>query len=147
MSDSLRPHELQHTRLPCFPLSPSVCSNSCPFSQWCYLTLSSSTTSFSFCLQSFLASWSFPMNQLFTSGDQNTGASISASILPTNSHSLFLLGLAGLISLHSKRLSRVPCNATTWKLQVLYFAYIDGWTFKIIKFLLKVCWYLKAVLS
>ena len=112
-----------------------------------YPTISSSIILFSSCLPSFPSSGSYAMSQLFTSGDQNTGASISASILPTNSHSLFLLGLAGLISLHSKRLSRVPCNATTWKLQVLYFAYIDGWTFKIIKFLLKVCWYLKAVLS
>ena len=117
-----------------------------PFSQWCCLTISSSAISFTFCLQSFLASWSFPKNRLFTLGDQNTGASVSVSILPMNSHGLFLLGLAGLISLQSKRLSRVFCNATIWKLQVLYFAYIDRWTFKIIKFLFKVCWYLKSVL-
>ena len=65
MSDSLRPHGQQHTRLPCLSLSPRLCSNSCPLSRWCYLTVSSSATPFSFCLQSFPASGSFPMSQLF----------------------------------------------------------------------------------
>ena len=68
MSDSLRSHELQHTRLPSPSLSPGVCSNSCPLSWWCYLTISSSMAPFSFCLQSFPASGSFPGSQLFTSG-------------------------------------------------------------------------------
>ena len=70
MSDSLRPHELQHTRLPCPSLSARVCSNSCPLSQWCHPTILSSVSLFSYCLQSFPASRSFPMNQLFTLGHQ-----------------------------------------------------------------------------
>ena len=78
MSNSLWPHGLQHTRLLCHPLSPRVCSNSCPLSQWCYLTISSSTTPFSFCLQSFPASGSFPMCQLFASDGQSIGNSASA---------------------------------------------------------------------
>ena len=75
---------LHHTRLPCPPLSSGVCSSSCPLSQKCYLTISSSATLFSFCLQSFPASESFPMNLLFTSGGQNIGASASVSVLPMN---------------------------------------------------------------
>ena len=67
MSNSLWPHGLQHTRLPCPSLSPAVCSDSCPLSQWCYLTISSSAAPFCFCLQSFPASGSFPISQLFTS--------------------------------------------------------------------------------
>ena len=82
MSDSLRPHELQHARLPCPSLSPRVCSNSCPLSQWCHPTISSSVTPFSSCPQSFPASESFPMGQLFISGGQSIGASTSASVLP-----------------------------------------------------------------
>ena len=71
MSKSLRPYELEHTRLLCPPLSPGVCSNSCPFSQWSYLTISSSTTHFSLCLHSFPASESFPIRWLFALGGQN----------------------------------------------------------------------------
>ena len=78
MSDPLWPYILQHTRLPCLSLSPRVWSNSRPLSPWCYVTL------FSFCLQSFPASRSFPMNQLFTSVAQSTEASASASVLPVN---------------------------------------------------------------
>ena len=80
----LQPHGLQHARLPCRSLSPGVCSNSCPLSQWCYLTISSSAAPFSFCLQSFPASGSFPMSQLLASGGQRTGGSNSASVLPMN---------------------------------------------------------------
>ena len=71
MSKSWQPYELEHTRLLCPPLSPGVCSNSCPFSQWSYLTISSSTTHFSFCLHSFPASESFPIRWLFALGGQN----------------------------------------------------------------------------
>ena len=71
--------------LPCLSLSPRVFSNSCPFSQWCYLTISSSATFFSFYLQSFPASGYFPVSQLFASGGQSIGASASASLLPVNS--------------------------------------------------------------
>ena len=76
VSDSLWPHGLQHARIPCPSLSPRVCSNSCPLSSWCYLTiLSSDHPPFSFCLQSFPASGSFPVSWLFTSGGQSIGAS------------------------------------------------------------------------
>ena len=83
-SDSLMPHGLQHTRLPCPSLSPGVCSNSCLLSQWCYPTVSSSASPYFFCLQSCPASGSFPVNQLFTSGGHSTGALASASVLPMN---------------------------------------------------------------
>ena len=82
MSDSLWPQGLQHTRLPCPSPSPGVYSNSCPLSQWCHPTISSSVVLFSFCLQSFPASGSFPVSQAFTSGGQSIGASDSASGLP-----------------------------------------------------------------
>ena len=112
MSDSLQPHELQHARLPCPLLSPRICSNSCPLSQWCHPTSSSSITPFSSCPLSFPASRSFPMSftlikRLFPSGGQSIGASASASVLPMNILSWFPLGLTGLISLLSKGLSRV----------------------------------------
>ena len=79
MSDSLWPHGLQHARLPCPSLSPRVCSNSCPLSQWCYLTISSFDTFFSFCLQSCPASQSFPMSRLLALGGQTIGALASAT--------------------------------------------------------------------
>ena len=89
-------HELKHTRLPCPPLSPRVCSNSYPLSRWCHPTIASSVTPFSY-PQSFPASGSFPMNRLCISGGQSIGASASASVLPMNIQNLFPLGLAGLI--------------------------------------------------
>ena len=115
MSDSLWPHRLKHTRLLCPLLCPGVCSNSCPFSRWCYLTISSSTTLFSFCFQSFPASGSFPMSQLFASGGQSIRASASALVLPMNIQGWFPLGLTGLISLQSKGLSRVFSSTTIRK--------------------------------
>ena len=99
MSDSLWPHGLQHTRLPCPSPSPRVCPSSCSLSQWCHPTISSSATLFSFCLQSFPASGSFPVTQLFTSGGQRIGA--SASVLPVSIQGWFSLGLTGLIPLLS----------------------------------------------
>ena len=105
MSKSLWLYELEHTRLLCPPLSPGVCSNSCPFSQWSYLTISSSTTPFSFCLHSFPASGSFPMRWLFALGGQSI--EVSATILLVNIQGWFPLGLTGLISLLFKGLSRV----------------------------------------
>ena len=105
MSDSLQPHGLQHARLPCPSLSARVCSNSCPFSRWYYLTISSSAALFSFCLQFFPAPGSFPMSWLFTSGGQNIGTSASASEVPKNIQGWFPLGLTGLISLKLKGLS------------------------------------------
>ena len=112
MSDSLWPHGLQNARLPCPLLSLEVCSNSCPLSWWCHPTISSSASSFSFCLQSFPASASFPMSHLFTSDGQSIGASASASVLPMNIQGWHPLGLTGLISLLSKGLSRVFSNTT-----------------------------------
>ena len=86
MSDSLWPHGLQHTRLPCPSPSPGACSNSCPFSWWCHPTISSSVVPFSSCLQSFPASGSFPMSWFFASGGQSIG--VSASIIsPSNEYS------------------------------------------------------------
>ena len=102
LSYSLRPHELQHARLPCSSLSPGVCSNSCPLSQLCHPAISSSVVPFSSCSQPFPASGeSFPMSQLFASGGQSIGASASASVLPVNSQGWFPLGWSGVISLWS----------------------------------------------
>ena len=105
VSNSLWPHGLQHIRLSCPSLSPRDCSNSCPSSWWCHPTVSSSVARFSSYPQSFAGSGSFPVSQLFTSGDQSTGASASASVLPVNTESWFLLVLTDLISLLSKGLS------------------------------------------
>ena len=92
VSNSLRPHGLQHTRLPCPSPSLGVCSNSCPLSWWCHPIISSSVIPFSSCLQSFPASGSFPMSQFFSSGGQSIGASASASVLPMNIRNWFPLG-------------------------------------------------------
>ena len=99
-SVQLRPYRLQHARLPCPSPSPGACSNSCPSSWWCHPIISSSAIPF--CLQSFPASGSFPMNQLFPSGDQSIGASSSASVLPIQDW--FPLGWTGWISLQSEGL-------------------------------------------
>ena len=110
MSDSLKPHGLQHTRLPCPSPTAGACSNSCPLSRWCHPTISSSVVPFTSCLQSFLASGSFPVSQFFTSGGQSIGVSASASVLPMNIQDWFPLGWTDLISLQSKGLSRVFSN-------------------------------------
>ena len=89
MSDSLWPNGLQRTRRPCCSPSPGICSNSCPLSQWCYLTISSSAVPIS-CLQSFPASGTFPKSWLFTSGGPSIGASVSASILKAWCQAYFL---------------------------------------------------------
>ena len=104
---ALGPHGLQLTRLPCPSPSPRACSNSCPLSQWCHPTVSSSFMPFSSCLESFPVPGSFPMSWLFASGGQRIGASASASILPMNIQGWFPLGLTGLIPLQSRGLSRV----------------------------------------
>ena len=112
VSDSLRPHKLQHARLPCPSLSSSVCSNSCPLSQWCHLTISSSVIPFSSHPQSFQASGSFPMSQLFVSCGQSIGVTASTSVLPKNTQDWSPLGWTGWISLQSKELTRVFSNTT-----------------------------------
>ena len=106
MSDSLWPHETQHTRPPCPSATPRVHPNPCLLSRWCHPIISFSVIPFSFCLQSFPASGSFPMGQLFASGGQSIRDSASASILPINSQHWFPLRLTGLISSLSKGLSR-----------------------------------------
>ena len=117
MSDSLWPHGLQHAR----PLCPSqtlrVYSNSCPLTWWCHPTISSSIAPFSPCLQSFPASGSFLMSQVFTAGGQSIGVSASASVLPMNIQDWFPLGWTCWISLQSRGLSRVFSNTTVQKHQ------------------------------
>ena len=117
VSDSLQPHGLQHTRLPCSSPTPRAYSNSCPLSRGCHPTISSSVIPFSSCLQSFPALESFKMSQFFAWGDQGIGASVSASVLPMNIQGWFCLGWTGLISLQSKGLSRVFSNTAVQKHQ------------------------------
>ena len=117
MSDSLWPHGLQPTRPPCPSPTPRVYSNSCPLSQRCHLTISSSIIPFPSHFQSLPASGSFQMNQLFTSGSQSIGASASTSGLPVNIQDGFPLEWTGWISLQSKGLSRVLSNTTVQKHQ------------------------------
>ena len=107
VSDSLWPHGLQQVRFPYPSPTPRVCSNSCPSSQWCHPTISSSAVHISSCLQSFRASGSFLMSQFFASGGQNIGVWASTSVLPMNIQDWFPLGLTGLIFLQAKGLSRV----------------------------------------
>ena len=114
-SNYLQPHGLQHARLPCPSPTPRACSNSCPSSQWCHPTISSSVTPFSFCLQSFPASGSSPMSRFFASDGQSIGVRASASALPMNIQDWSPLGWTGWISLHSKGLSRVFPNTTVRK--------------------------------
>ena len=118
MSDSLRPHGLQHTRLPCPSPTLGAYSNSCPSSKWCHATISSSVVPFSSCLQAFLASGSFPMSQFISSGGQRIGASASTSVLPMNIQDWSPLGWTGWISLLSKGLSSVFSNTTVQMYQL-----------------------------
>ena len=104
MSDSLQLHELQHARLLCPSPTPRTCSNSCPLSWWCHPTISSSVIPLSSCPQSFPASRSFPVSQLFASRGQSIGA--LASVLSMDIQDWFPLGWTGLISLQSKGLSQ-----------------------------------------
>ena len=117
VSDSLWPHGPQHARPPCPSPTPRVHSNSCPLSQWCRPAISSSVTPFPFCPQSFPASGSFTVSQLFTSDGQSTEASASASVLPMTIQGWFPLGLIGLISSLCKGLSRNFSTTTVQKYQ------------------------------
>ena len=112
VSNSLWPHGLQHTRIPCPSPAPGACSDSCPLSWWCHPTISFSVVPFSSCLQSFPASGSFPMSQFFTSGGQNIGVSASASVLPVNIQDWFPLGLTGLISFRMDWLDLLAVQGT-----------------------------------
>ena len=117
MSDSLQPHELQHTRVPCPSSTSRVYPNSCTLSKWCHPTISSSVVPFSSCLQSFPASGSFQMSHFFTSCGQSIGVSASTSVVPMNTQNWLSLGSNGWISLQSKGLSRVFSNTTVQKHQ------------------------------
>ena len=111
---SLRPHGLQHARLPCPSPTPRTCSNSCPTSRWCHPTISSSLVPFSSCPQSLPASESFPMSQLFAWGGRSTGVSALASFLPKKSQG-WSSEWTGWISLQSRGLSRVSSSTTVQK--------------------------------
>ena len=117
MSDSLWPHELQHTRPPCPSLTPRVYPNSCPLNWLCRPAISSPVVLWSSCPQSFPASGSFQMSQLFTLGYQSIGASASTSVLPMNTQDWSPLGWTCWISLQSKGLSKVLSNTTVQKHQ------------------------------
>ena len=117
VSDFWWPHGLEHTRPPCLSPTPGVYSNSCPLSWWCHPTISSSGVPFSSLLQSFPASGSFPMGQLFTSGGHSIRVSALASVLPMNIQDWFPLGWTGWISLQFEGLSRVFSNTTVQKHQ------------------------------
>ena len=116
MSNSLQPHGLQHSRPPCLYPSPEVCLSLCPLHQWYHPAISSSDALF-FCPQYFLASGTFPVSWLFTSGDQNTGASASASVFSMSIQGWFPLRFTGLISLLSKGLSEVFSSITVQRNQ------------------------------
>ena len=117
VSDSLRPHELQHARPPCPSPTPRVHSNSHPSSRWCHPAISSSVVPFSSCPQFLPASESFPRSQLFAWGGQSTGVSALASVLPKNTQGWSPLGWTGWISSQSKGLLRVFSNTTVQKPQ------------------------------
>ena len=117
MSDSLWPHELQHARPPCPSPIPRVHPNPCPLSWWCHPTISSSVVPFSSCPQSFPASGSFQMSELFASGGQSIGVSASTSVLSMNTQNWSPLEWTGWISLQSKGLLRVFSNTTVQKHQ------------------------------
>ena len=117
VSNSLHPHEQQHTRPPCPSPTPRVHSNPCPLSRWCHPTNSSSVVPFSSCLQSFPASGSFQMSQLSASGGQSIGVSDSTSVPPMNTQDWSPSEWTGWISLQYKGLSRVFSNTTVRKHQ------------------------------
>ena len=117
VSNSLQPHGLQHSRHPSVSPTPRVYSNSCPLSQWCHPTVSSSVIPFSFHVQSFPTSGSFQMSQFFASGGQSIEVSSSASVPPKNTQDWSPLGWTGWISFQSKGLSRVFSNTTVQKHQ------------------------------
>ena len=136
VSNSLRPHGLQHTRFSYPSLSPRVCSNSCSLSWWCHPTISSSVVCFSSCLQSFWASRSFPVSQLFISGGQSIGASALASVLPMNIQGWYPLVLTVLICLlrDSQESSPAPQFESITSLALSLFLwsnpYIRAWLLK-----------------
>ena len=126
VSDSLQPHESQHTRPPCPSPTPGVHPNSCSSSQWCHPAISSSVVPFFSCPQSLPASGSFPMSQLFTWGGQIIGISALASVLPMNTQDRSPLGWTGWISLQSKGFSRVFSSTTVQKHQFFRLSFLHS---------------------
>ena len=124
VSDSLWPHKLQHTRPPCPSPTPEVHPNPCPLNRWCHPTISSSVVPFSTCPQSFPASGSFQMSQLFASGGQTIGVSASKSVLPMNTQDWSPLGWTGWVSLQSKGLSRIFSNTTVQSINSSVFNFL-----------------------
>ena len=124
VSDSLRRHEQQQPRPPCPSPTPGVHPNPCPSSWWCHPTISSSVVPFSSCPQSFPASGSFQMSQLFSSGGQSTGVSASASVPPMNTQDWSPLGWTGWISLQSKGLARVFSNTPAQSINSSVFSFL-----------------------
>ena len=107
MSNSLQPHALQHARPPCLSPTPGTCSNSCPLSQWCHPSISSSVSPFSSYLQSFPTSGSFQMSQFFASGGQRIGVLASASIL--------LMNIQDWFPKQHQHIEFLERNSTIWK--------------------------------
>ena len=129
VSNNFRPCGLQHTMPPCPSLTPGAYSNSCPSSQWCHPTISSSVVPFSACLQSFPASGSFPLSQFLASGGQSIGTSASTSVLPMNIQDWFPLGLTGWLSLLFKGLTRVGSSPTPQFKKLQFFgAHLSLWS-------------------
>ena len=126
MSNCLRPHEPQHARPSCPSPTPGVHPNPCPLSQWCHSTVSSSVIPLSSCPQSFPASGSFQMSQLFASGGQSIGVSASTLVLPMNTQDWSPLGWTGWISLQSKGLSKVFSNTTVQSISSLVLSFLYG---------------------
>ena len=146
MSNSLQPHELQHTRLSCPSLSPGVCSNSCPLSWRCHPNISSSVTPLSSCPQFFPASVSFTMSWLFASGGQSIGTSVLASVLPMNIQGWFSLELTGLISNtlesspnHNLKASILHCSAF-FMVQLSHSYMATGKTIALTRRTFAICW-------
>ena len=123
VSNSLWPHEPQHARPPCPSPTAGVHPKPCPLSRWCHPTISSSVIPFSSCPQSFPASGSFQMSQLFVSGGQSTGVSVSTSVLPVNTQDWSSLRWTGWISLQSKGLARVFSSTTV--ITYIFIAWYD----------------------
>jgi len=126
VSNSLWPHEPQHTRPPCPSPIPRVHPNPCPLSQWCHPTISSSVIPFSSCPQSFPSSGSFQMSQLFTSGGQSIGVSASTAVLPMNTQGWSPSEWTGWISLQSKGLSKVFSNTTVQSINSLALSFLHS---------------------
>ena len=129
MSDSLRPHGLQHARLPFPSPTPEAYSNSFPLSWWCHPSISSSVVPFSCCLQSFPASETFQMTQFFTSDGQSIGTSVSASVLAMYIQGWFPLGLTGWISLQSKDSRESFPTPQFWSISSSVLSFLYGPTF------------------